>query len=75
MRWFSAGDEPGFPVMLTVTAGAMTACTFGMAPATLVAGAARFVDLDGPLLIGRDRDPGLHYQRGLVSPPSAALWG
>ena len=32
-------------------------------------------DLDGPLLIGRDRSPGLRYERGMVSPPDAALWG
>jgi L-Ala-D/L-Glu epimerase len=33
------------------------------------------VDLDGPLLLAKDRDGGLHYEGSLVHPPSAALWG
>ena len=36
---------------------------------------ARFVDLDGPLLLARDRDGGLRYDGSLVYPPDAALWG
>ena len=36
---------------------------------------ARFVDLDGPLLLARDRDGGLRYDGSLVYPPEAALWG
>jgi hypothetical protein len=36
---------------------------------------ADFVDLDGPLLLARDRVPGLAYEDGMVLPPSAALWG
>mgnify|MGYP003945671469 FL=1 len=71
LRMTARARQLGFGLMV----GCMEGTSLGMAPATLVAGAARFVDLDGPLLIGRDRDPGLHYQRGLVSPPSAALWG
>jgi hypothetical protein len=46
-----------------------------MAPATLLAQQARFVDLDGPLLLARDREGGLRYEDGLVYPPEAALWG
>jgi L-alanine-DL-glutamate epimerase-like enolase superfamily enzyme len=71
LRMTARARQLGFGLMV----GCMEGTSLGMAPATLVAGAARFVDLDGPLLIGRDRNPGLHYQRGLVSPPSAALWG
>jgi L-alanine-DL-glutamate epimerase-like enolase superfamily enzyme len=71
LRMTGRARQLGFGLMV----GCMEGTSLGMAPATLVAGAARFVDLDGPLLIGRDRNPGLHYQRGLVSPPSAALWG
>jgi hypothetical protein len=41
----------------------------------LLAQGAEFVDLDGPLLLARDRVPGLHYEGSLVSPPDAALWG
>ena len=36
---------------------------------------ARFVDLDGPLLLARDREPGLVYEGSLVYPPSPSLWG
>jgi hypothetical protein len=46
-----------------------------MAPALLLAQRARVVDLDGPLLLARDRDPGLHYAGSLVHPPPPALWG
>jgi hypothetical protein len=33
------------------------------------------VDLDGPLLLARDREPGLVYEGALVHPPPAGLWG
>jgi hypothetical protein len=46
-----------------------------MAPAMLLASQARFVDLDGPLLLARDREAGLRYDGSLVYPPDATLWG
>jgi hypothetical protein len=46
-----------------------------MAPAVLLAQSARFVDLDGPLLLAKDRDGGLRYLDSLVSPPDAGFWG
>jgi hypothetical protein len=46
-----------------------------MAPAVSVAQRARFVDLDGPLLLARDRPNGLRYDGSLVHPPASALWG
>ena len=59
--------------------GIMVGCNIGtslaMAPAMLVAQHASFVDLDGPLLLARDREPGLRYERSLVHPPDPALWG
>ena len=45
------------------------------APAVLAAQGAAFVDLDGPLLLARDREPTLRYEGSLVHPPEAALWG
>ena len=60
---------------LAVMAGCMVATSLAMAPALLVAQRARFVDLDGPLLLGKDRPHGLRYDGGLVSPPEPALWG
>ena len=36
---------------------------------------AAFTDLDGPLLLARDRDDGLIYRGSTVEPPSPRLWG
>jgi L-Ala-D/L-Glu epimerase len=63
--------ELGFKVMV----GCMVATSLAMAPAVLVAQGADWVDLDGPLLLARDRDPALRYEGALVHPPSAQLWG
>jgi L-alanine-DL-glutamate epimerase-like enolase superfamily enzyme len=60
---------------LAVMAGCMVATSLAMAPAILLAQQARFVDLDGPLLLARDRESGLRYQDSLVYPPTPALWG
>ena len=56
-------------------AGCMVATSLAMAPAMLIAQAARFVDLDGPLLLTKDRDNGLRYADSLVYPAAPALWG
>jgi L-alanine-DL-glutamate epimerase-like enolase superfamily enzyme len=61
----------GFGIMV----GCMEATSLSMAPAMLVAQGCAFVDLDGPLLIGRDRPHALRYDRGTILPPEAALWG
>jgi L-alanine-DL-glutamate epimerase-like enolase superfamily enzyme len=55
--------------------GCMVATSLAMAPALLVAQQARYVDLDGPLLLARDRTPGLVYDGSLVHPPAPELWG
>ncbi|MGY8711470.1 dipeptide epimerase [Bradyrhizobium sp. 18BD] len=55
--------------------GCMVATSLSMAPAMLVTTQARFVDLDGPLLLARDRDHALRYDGSLVYPPDALLWG
>ena len=61
----------GFDVMV----GCMLGTSLGMAPALLLAARARFVDLDGPLLLAHDREGGLTYEGSIVHPPSPALWG
>jgi L-alanine-DL-glutamate epimerase-like enolase superfamily enzyme len=66
-----AAQALGFEIMI----GCMVATSLAMAPAMLLASQARFVDLDGPLLLARDRDDGLRYDGSLVYPPEAALWG
>ena len=60
---------------LLLMAGCMVATSLSMAPAILLAQAARFVDLDGPLLLARDRQHGLVYRDSLVFPPVPKLWG
>jgi L-alanine-DL-glutamate epimerase-like enolase superfamily enzyme len=58
-----------------VMVGCMLGTSLAMAPAILVAQGADWVDVDGPLLLARDRDPGLRYDGSIVSPPDPALWG
>ena len=60
---------------LMVMVGCMVATSLAMAPALLLAQTADWVDLDGPLLLARDRHPGLTYDGALVYPPSPDLWG
>ena len=67
-----AALDAGMGVMV----GCMVATSLSMAPGVLVAQGAVLVDLDGPLLLARDRDAGLHYDdAGRVHPPEVALWG
>jgi len=58
-----------------IMVGSMVATSLAAAPALLVAQGAEWVDLDGPLLLARDRAPGLAIENGLISPPPAELWG
>ncbi|MDB5624934.1 MAG: mandelate racemase/muconate lactonizing enzyme, partial [Tardiphaga sp.] len=53
----------------------MVATSLSMAPAMLLTQQARFVDLDGPLLLANDRDDALRYDGSTVHPPDAELWG
>jgi len=66
-----AARNAGFGIMV----GCMVGTSLAMAPATLLTGFADVVDLDGPLWLARDRDPGLRFEDGTVFPPDAALWG
>jgi L-alanine-DL-glutamate epimerase-like enolase superfamily enzyme len=67
----AAAERLGFSLMI----GCMVATSLSMAPAMLVAQRARVTDLDGPLLLARDRDHGLRYEESLVYPPARDLWG
>jgi L-alanine-DL-glutamate epimerase-like enolase superfamily enzyme len=66
-----AAQDMGFSIM----AGCMVGTSLAMAPAALVGQMATFVDLDGPLLLARDRIPGLLYEGSTLLPPAANLWG
>jgi L-alanine-DL-glutamate epimerase-like enolase superfamily enzyme len=61
----------GFDLMV----GCMVATSLSMAPAMVVAQQARVIDLDGALLLAKDREHGLRYDGSVVHPPSAELWG
>ena len=61
----------GFSVMV----GSMVSTSLGVAPALMLAHLAEFVDLDGPLLLARDRPDALQYDGALLHPPRAELWG
>ena len=63
--------EDGFKIMV----GCMVGSSLAMAPATLIAQNATFVDLDGPLLLSQDRHHGLLYEDSWVYPPVRELWG
>jgi hypothetical protein len=53
----------------------MVGTSLGMAPAVLLAQDCEFADLDGPLILARDREHGLTYADGNVFPPTRDLWG
>jgi L-alanine-DL-glutamate epimerase-like enolase superfamily enzyme len=60
---------------LGLMVGCMVATSLAMAPAMIVAQGAEVVDLDGPLLLTRDREPGLSIQGSILEAPSPDLWG
>ncbi len=61
----------GFGVMV----GCMVGSSLAMAPATLLAQGAAWVDLDGPLLLAEDRTSPLRFDEAGIHPPDTALWG
>jgi L-alanine-DL-glutamate epimerase-like enolase superfamily enzyme len=67
----AAARSLGFDIMV----GCMVSTSLAIAPALLVAQGARYVDLDGPLLLARDRPHGLRFDGSIVHPASPALWG
>ncbi|KZL21388.1 L-Ala-D/L-Glu epimerase [Pseudovibrio axinellae] len=58
-----------------IMVGCMLATSLSMAPAMLLAQNAQFVDLDGPLLLAKDRDHAIQFEGNLMHPPSPQLWG
>jgi L-alanine-DL-glutamate epimerase-like enolase superfamily enzyme len=67
----AAAERRGLAIMV----GCMVATSLAMAPAMLVAQRASVVDLDGPLLLAKDRPDGLRYVGSLAYPSEPALWG
>jgi len=60
---------------LDIMVGCMCGTSLGMAAAWPIALQSRWIDLDGPLLLTRDREPGLTIVNGLIEPPIRELWG
>lgn len=67
----SEAQAAGFAIMV----GCMVGSSLAMAPATLVAQGAAFTDLDGPLLLARDRERPLEFDAAGIHPPEPELWG
>ncbi len=66
-----AARARGFRIMI----GSMVATSLAVAPALLLSPGADWVDLDGPMLLSRDRDGGLRIEDGVIMPAESALWG
>ena len=71
LRLCDRARDSGFKLLI----GCMAGTSLGMAPARLLASAADYVDLDGPLLMARDREHGLAYGNCKIEMPSRELWG
>lgn len=71
LRLAEAAEARGLGIMV----GCMLGTSLAMSPAMVLAPRARFVDLDAPLLLARDREGGLRYEGSVVEPPSPSLWG
>jgi L-Ala-D/L-Glu epimerase len=61
----------GFKIMV----GCMLATSLAMAPALLLAEFAEVIDLDGPLLLAKDRPNGLTFSGSTIHPTKPDLWG
>jgi len=71
LRLCGRAREIGFKILV----GCMVGTSLSMAPARVLANIVDYVDLDGPLLLARDRDSALAYQNGRIGIPARELWG
>ena len=60
---------------LRIKVGCRLGTSLAVAPAVIAGQDADWIDLDAPLLLGRDRQPGLRFDGSLLYPPSVSLWG
>ena len=60
---------------LDIMVGCMAGTSLAMAPGMVIGQMAAFVDLDGPLLHVKDREPGIAYHLGSMQLPDPRLWG
>jgi len=66
-----AAREAGLSLMV----GCAVSTSLAIAPALHLATDAAIVDLDGPLLLARDREPGLVFEGDRIAPFGPDLWG
>jgi L-Ala-D/L-Glu epimerase len=71
LRMCTRAREGEFKILV----GCMVCTSLSVAPARLLASNADYVDLDGPLLLTRDRENGLNYQDRKIGLPARKLWG
>jgi L-Ala-D/L-Glu epimerase len=71
LKLYQRAREKDFKILI----GCMVCTSLSIAPARILASNVELVDLDGPLLLARDRDYGLHYQNGKIGMPASELWG
>ena len=71
LELYQRAGESDFKILI----GCMVCTSLSIAPARVLASEADWIDLDGPLLVARDRDYGLHYQNGKIGMPVSELWG
>jgi L-alanine-DL-glutamate epimerase-like enolase superfamily enzyme len=71
LQLYQRARENNFKILI----GCMVCTSLSIAPARLLASNADWVDLDGPLLLARDRDNGLSYRSGRVGMPPREFWG
>ena len=60
---------------LDIMLGCMLSTSLGVAPAYLLAARAKWVDLDGPLLLASDRSGGFEFEGGTMMPAAPGFWG
>lgn len=71
LQLYQRGRENNFKILI----GCMVCTSLSIAPARVLASNADWIDLDGPLLLARDRDDGLRYRNGEIGIPARELWG
>ena len=71
LRLCERARDSGFKLLI----GCMVCTSLGIAPARLLASFANWIDLDGPVLLARDRDHPVPYTNGRIGIPPRDLWG
>jgi L-alanine-DL-glutamate epimerase-like enolase superfamily enzyme len=71
LRLCENARQSGFELLI----GCMVCTSLGIAPARVLASFAEWIDLDGPLLLARDHEHEIPYNKGRIGMPSRELWG